>query len=122
MRLVSHARPSHQEGEGLVSCNRTLVPDVRFSKSQSDFTAPHFTAKQWTLRKNLGALSGCAAKLSLSSLKQKQKEAVMQSLNKKHVFVVLPTGFGKSICYGILPIVFDLLLNPFVKAERYTIN
>ena len=50
-----------------------------------------------------GVLSGCAAKLSLSSLKQKQKEAVLQSLSKKDVFVMLPTGFGKTIYYGILP-------------------
>ena len=52
-----------------------------------------------------------AAKLGLSSLKQEQKDAVMQFLSKKDIFVVLPTGFGKSICYGILPLVFDSLLN-----------
>ena len=48
-------------------------------------------------------LSGYAAKLGLSSPKQEQKEAVMQFLSKKDIFVFLPTGFGKSICYGILP-------------------
>ena len=69
-----------------------------------------------------GILSGYAAKLSLSSLKQKQKEAVMQFLSKKDVFVLLLTGFGKSICYGILPIAFDSLLNHFVQAQPYTID
>ena len=48
-------------------------------------------------------LSGYAAKLGLSSLKQEQKEAVLHFLSKKDIFVLLPTGFGKSICYGILP-------------------
>ena len=28
------------------------------------------------------------------------------------VFAVLPTGFGKSLCYGCLPLVFDDLFKP----------
>ena len=102
-----------------VWCNaiEALVPGLQFSESQSDLTKPHLTAKQWTLREFLVVVR---LKLSSSSLKQKQKEAAI--LSKRDVFVVLPTGFGKSICYEILPIVFDSLLNTFVQAQRYTID
>ena len=55
-------------------------------------------------------LSGCTAKLGLSSLKQEQKEAVIQFLSKRDVFVVMPTGFGKSIYYVILPLHREVVL------------
>ncbi len=41
-------------------------------------------------------------KLGLSKLKKEQKEIVTSVLNGKDIIGVLPTGFGKSICY-ILP-------------------
>jgi bloom syndrome protein len=41
------------------------------------------------------------------NLKEKQLEAVLSFLNGKDVFVSLPTGYGKSIIYAILPLVFD---------------
>jgi superfamily II DNA helicase RecQ len=42
-------------------------------------------------------------------LKREQEESIMQLVSGKDVFVSLPTGFGKSLCYTILPLVFDLL-------------
>ena len=43
-------------------------------------------------------------------LKQEQLEAIKAiCVNKKDVLAVLPTGFGKSLIYQMLPAVFDFL-------------
>ena len=47
--------------------------------------------------------------MGLQTLKPKQKEAVMAFLAGSDVFVTLPTGYGKSIIYAVLPGVFDRL-------------
>ena len=46
----------------------------------------------------------------ISTLKDKQEEAIMTFLSGQDTFVSLPTGYGKSIIFGILPLVFDRLL------------
>ena len=44
----------------------------------------------------------------LSELNKHQKEAIISAvLKKKDVFVRLPTGFGKSVIFQALPMVFD---------------
>lgn len=56
------------------------------------------------------ALSYSLAQLKLSvSLKEEQKSAIEAVVNGKDVFVCLPTGYGKSLCYQTLPFVFDAL-------------
>ena len=45
----------------------------------------------------------------LKELKPKQREALLAFIDHRDVFVALPTGYGKSIIYGILPVVFDIL-------------
>jgi len=40
-------------------------------------------------------------------LKQKQLEAISSFCSGRDVFVSLPTGYGKSIIYATLPLVFD---------------
>jgi len=40
-------------------------------------------------------------------LKPKQLEAVVAFCSGMDVFVSLPTGYGKSIIYAILPLIFD---------------
>ena len=47
-------------------------------------------------------------------LKEKQKEAILAILERKDVFCILPTGYGKSIIYGVLPMTFDALLGKSV--------
>ena len=48
--------------------------------------------------------------VGVERLKQKQEEALLSFLSGNDTFVSLPTGYGKSIIYGILPVVFDILL------------
>ena len=49
------------------------------------------------------------AAASLRCLKKEQQESVLHLVSGKDVFVCLPTGYGKSLCYTILPCVFDIL-------------
>ena len=52
------------------------------------------------------ALSGI--NLETVSLRVKQKEAIRNIvLLKKDTLIILPTGFGKSLIYQLLPFVFD---------------
>jgi len=44
------------------------------------------------------------------SLKDQQVEAVKLLSEGKDVFVWFPTSYGKSICYQLLPFVFDIKL------------
>ena len=45
-----------------------------------------------------------AQRLGFSELKKQQENAVKATLCGKDVFVSLPTGFGKSLIYQILPV------------------
>ena len=47
--------------------------------------------------------------MGYSSLKPEQRRAITLFVQHKDIFVILPTGYGKSLCYGCLPLVFDLL-------------
>ena len=53
------------------------------------------------------ALSEAITEIGLEQLKSKQKEAIKAFVEGNDTFVSLPTGYGKSVIYGILPIVFD---------------
>ena len=50
-----------------------------------------------------------AKKLGFAKLKDKQMEAVRAFVGGSDVFVSLPTGYGKSAIYAVLPSVFDTL-------------
>ena len=47
---------------------------------------------------------------SLSQLKPDQEKTIKTFVSGKDVFVSLPTGFRKSLCFALLPLVFDFLL------------
>ncbi len=55
------------------------------------------------------AIAYSLKKLKYDELKCEQKEAVTAFLSSNGTFVSLPTDYGKSLCYGILPLVFDYL-------------
>ena len=57
------------------------------------------------------ALAFAAEKLGISSFKPEQTRAIWAFASGHDVFVSLPTGYGKSACYGSLPMVFDKAQN-----------
>ena len=46
------------------------------------------------------------------TLKDKQKQVIVDFVSGRDVFAALPTGYGKSLCYGSLPGVFDKMRQP----------
>ena len=55
------------------------------------------------------ALDVASRRMGYERLFPKQREAVEAFISGRDVFVCLLTGYGKSFCYGCLPIVFDCL-------------
>ena len=47
--------------------------------------------------------------LGYSELRSQQKDAIKAFVAAHNVFVSLPTGFGKSLIYGCLPLLFHKL-------------
>jgi len=54
-------------------------------------------------------LQAAARQMGYSTLRQHQIEAVSLFMSGRDVFVSLPTGSGKSLCYCILPVMFDTI-------------
>ena len=52
-------------------------------------------------------IEGAAKDIGICELKKEQKKAVYLFVGGKDVFISLPTGYGKSICFALLPLVFD---------------
>ena len=52
-----------------------------------------------------------ASGLGYDNLRPLQVEVITAFVDGRNVFVSLPTGSGKSLCYSLLPPLFDLLRN-----------
>ena len=52
-----------------------------------------------------------AKELDYPVLKPEQLDVLFTFVKGRDVFAVLPTGFGKSLCYACLPRTFDEILN-----------
>ena len=53
------------------------------------------------------AIAKAALRLGFESLKSQQQTAILRFLEGNDVFVSLPTGSGKSLCFDPLLLVFD---------------
>ena len=69
---------------------------------------------------SFSAVSYALAKLGTPELvlKPKQQQAISAVVEGNDVFVCLPTGFGKSICYQSLPFIFDHRLGMVAEGRR----
>ena len=57
-------------------------------------------------------VSDCVARsLGYISLKSEQKAVIKDFIMGNDVFAVLPTGYGKSLCYVCLPGIFDKIFD-----------
>lgn len=54
------------------------------------------------------AITEAANLIGYAALKEEQRLAIREFLNGRDVFVMLPTGFGKSACFACLPYAFDI--------------
>ena len=57
----------------------------------------------------LATVRKAASSLGYPLLREEQELAILSFVSGNDVFVSLPTGYGKSLCYAVLPRVFDLL-------------
>jgi len=55
------------------------------------------------------AVKNAFESLGYTSVREEQMESARAILEGRDVFVCLPTGSGKSLCYGCLPLAFDTL-------------
>ncbi len=57
----------------------------------------------------IGAIHKSVQALGYSAPTQEQEEVIFNFISGRDLFVSLPTGSGKSLCYACLPLVFDEL-------------
>ena len=58
-------------------------------------------------------------RMNLHQLKPKQLEAIRTFMSGRDTFVALPTGYGKSIIFAILPMLFDVLFGKHLQVIVY---
>jgi len=51
-------------------------------------------------------------RLGYNRTKDLQREIIREVVAGRDVYAILPTGYGKSLCYGCLPFLFDEIYKP----------
>ena len=54
------------------------------------------------------------------TLKAEQRSAMEALCNRQDVFVWLPTGYGKSVCYEVLPFIMDYKYG-VIETQRHSL-
>ena len=65
------------------------------------------------------AITESGRALGVLELKSKQLEALNAFLSGRDTFVSLPTGYGKSIIYAVLPLAFDFMKGKSLLSYQY---
>ena len=67
----------------------------------------------------LDAIEESKRLLVIASLKEKQEAAIMSFLGGRDTVVSLPTGYGKSLIYALLPHAFDMIRGRLVFKKLF---
>ena len=67
-------------------------------------------------------VENAAKEMGYTALHDKQKEAILGFLQGRDVFVSLPTGSRKSLCYSLLPKVYDTLKKKTAKSIAIVVS
>ena len=63
---------------------------------------------------NMEAIAFAMEKAGISTLKDKQRECILKFIEGHDVFASLPTGYGKSLIYGLLPDIFNFIRGMYI--------
>ena len=69
---------------------------------------------------SINAIRKAAKYMGYMSIREEQTKAVKGILSGRDVFVCLPTGYGKTLCYSILPKAFDFISDSCSKSTDCT--
>ena len=58
------------------------------------------------------AIDKAAKHLGYNNIKELHWKVIKEVIKGSNVFTVLPNGYGKSLCYGYMPLVFDEIYKP----------
>lgn len=87
------------------------------------FTAAYRARGELEMSEDLiKCIRGAAEELGYRYMKPEQLQLVLKFVEGSDVFAVLPTGFGKSLCYACLPLVFDAILKSKRRHSRHSCN
>ena len=108
--LTAEILQSNQIAERLIKINYE-IPTPRGSAGRYGFGLRAMAqVVSFDTRSVREAARSAARELGYPDLKPEQLKVIETFAKGRDVFAVLPTGYGKSLCYGCLPIVFDKLL------------
>ena len=103
------------EIQSLAKINTKSCDNALYSAVQSDLTARNYHMTFGG--KDAMVTRSCIQSASVRSvcdqhgykLKKEQEEAIRKFISGKDVFVCLPTGYGKSVCFMFLPEIMDVV-------------
>ena len=71
--------------------------------------------------KYASVLHEVAREIGIEYLKTNQREAIETFVAGRDLLVTLPTGYGKSLIYAILPTLFDKIRDKYSKNNAYDV-
>ena len=72
-------------------------------------------------REFASVLDKVAKEIGIENLNPKQREAIKTFIAGRNLIVTLPTGYGKSIVYAIMPTVCDKIRGKYSNKNVYNV-